>query len=59
MKEGDLVYALHSFEPEQVDELAMYQGEEILVLSDDSEFGDGWFEVSDALRTEEGRGAQR
>ncbi|GAA6020104.1 hypothetical protein JCM10207_006256 [Rhodosporidiobolus poonsookiae] len=40
----DLVYALHSFEAENDDELAFEAGERIVVLERDDQYGDGWYQ---------------
>lgn len=41
----DIVYALHSFEAENEDELSFEAGERIVVLERDDQYGDGWFQV--------------
>lgn len=41
----DIVWALHTFEAENEDELAFEAGERIAVLERDDQFGDGWFQV--------------
>jgi len=41
----DLVWALHTFEAENDDELAFSAGERIIVLERDDQYGDGWFQV--------------
>lgn len=51
-----VVYALHDFEAENIDELSFSQGEKIVVLQDDSAYSDGWYEVSVALRADLGGG---
>ncbi|GAA5977063.1 hypothetical protein JCM11641_001289 [Rhodosporidiobolus odoratus] len=40
----DIVWALHTFEAENEDELAFEAGEVIAVLERDDQFGDGWFQ---------------
>ncbi|GAA5948231.1 hypothetical protein JCM3775_001731 [Rhodotorula graminis] len=40
----DLVWALHTFEAENDDELAFSAGERIIVLERDDQYGDGWFQ---------------
>ncbi|GAA5835372.1 hypothetical protein JCM11251_005217 [Rhodosporidiobolus azoricus] len=40
----DVVYALHSFEAENDDELSFEAGERIIVLERDDQYGDGWFQ---------------
>ncbi|GAA5911326.1 hypothetical protein JCM8208_005220 [Rhodotorula glutinis] len=41
---ADLVWALHTFEAENDDELAFSAGERIIVLERDDQYGDGWFQ---------------
>ncbi|GAA5911366.1 hypothetical protein JCM6882_002357 [Rhodosporidiobolus microsporus] len=40
----DTVWALHSFEAENEDELSFEAGERIVVLERDDQYGDGWFQ---------------
>ncbi|GAA5962155.1 hypothetical protein JCM21900_006986 [Sporobolomyces salmonicolor] len=40
----DVVWALHTFEAENEDELAFEAGERIVVLERDDQYGDGWFQ---------------
>lgn len=42
----DVVWALHTFEAENEDELTFEAGEKIVVLERDDQYGDGWFQVS-------------
>lgn len=42
----DVVYALHTFEAENEDELTFEAGERIIVLERDDQYSDGWFQVS-------------
>lgn len=42
----DVVWALHTFEAENDDELTFEAGEKIVVLERDDQYGDGWFQVS-------------
>ncbi|GAA6048147.1 hypothetical protein JCM3770_003684 [Rhodotorula araucariae] len=41
---GDILWALHTFEAENDDELAFEAGERIIVLERDDQYGDGWFQ---------------
>lgn len=41
----DVVYALHTFEAENEDELTFEAGERIIVLERDDQYSDGWFQV--------------
>ncbi|BGP37512.1 hypothetical protein JCM10450v2_001417 [Rhodotorula kratochvilovae] len=41
---GDVLWALHTFEAENDDELAFEAGERIIVLERDDQYGDGWFQ---------------
>ncbi|GAA5891794.1 hypothetical protein JCM5296_001863 [Sporobolomyces johnsonii] len=43
-KPEDVVWALHTFEAENEDELAFEAGERIVVLERDDQYGDGWFQ---------------
>ncbi|BGP29644.1 hypothetical protein JCM10296v2_001383 [Rhodotorula toruloides] len=40
----DVVWALHTFEAENDDELTFEAGEKIVVLERDDQYGDGWFQ---------------
>lgn len=40
----DVVYALHTFEAENEDELTFEAGERIIVLERDDQYSDGWFQ---------------
>ncbi|GAA6036685.1 hypothetical protein NBRC10512_003519 [Rhodotorula toruloides] len=40
----DVVWALHTFEAENEDELTFEAGEKIVVLERDDQYGDGWFQ---------------
>lgn len=42
----DVVWALHTFDAENEDELTFEVGERIIVLERDDQYGDGWFQVS-------------
>ncbi|TNY19260.1 hypothetical protein DMC30DRAFT_400941 [Rhodotorula diobovata] len=44
-EQSDVVWALHTFEAENDDELAFAAGERIIVLERDDQYGDGWFQV--------------
>lgn len=44
-----VLWALHSFEAENDDELGFNAGERIILLERDDLYGDGWFQVSPAL----------
>jgi hypothetical protein len=41
----DVLWALHSFEAENDDELGFNAGERIILLERDDLYGDGWFQV--------------
>ncbi|BGP18900.1 hypothetical protein JCM10213_005515 [Rhodosporidiobolus nylandii] len=40
----DILYALHTFEAENEDELAFEAGERIVVIERDDQYGDGWYQ---------------
>jgi hypothetical protein len=54
----DVVWALHTFEAENDDELTFEAGEKIVVLERDDQYGDGWFQVSSLLLRVWGGGAR-
>ncbi|GAA5871266.1 hypothetical protein JCM8547_007237 [Rhodosporidiobolus lusitaniae] len=43
-KKEDVLYALHTFEAENDDELSFQAGERIIVLERDDQYNDGWFQ---------------
>lgn len=42
----EIVYTVHKFEAENVDEISINVGEQVIVLEKDEGFNDGWWQVS-------------
>lgn len=45
MPEQEVVYTVHKFEAENVDEISINVGEQVIVLEKDEGFNDGWWQV--------------
>jgi hypothetical protein len=41
----EVVYTVHKFEAENVDEISINVGEQVIVLEKDEGFNDGWWQV--------------
>jgi hypothetical protein len=45
MTGSEVVYAVHKFEAENVDEISINVGEQVIVLEKDDGYNDGWWQV--------------
>lgn len=46
MPEVEIVYTIHKFEAENVDEISINVGEKVIVLGKDEGYNDGWWQVT-------------
>ena len=45
----ETVYAIHSFEPDNIDEVGFNVGDPIIVLEKDEGYNDGWWQVNQTM----------
>jgi hypothetical protein len=45
----EIVYTIHKFEAENVDEISINVGEQVVVLEKDEGFNDGWWQVGQRI----------
>lgn len=51
----EIVYAVHKFEAENIDEISINIGEQVIVLEKDEGFNDGWWQVRSLVNLNEKR----